>query len=145
MEDLVVTCSGIMVELWILNSGYWQQNGGNFSELWGICDKTAKKMHTDHSWSCFFHKWCGKDLIGLLYTTEQDKWHQIAKGAKDVEMGTRNGAISETNFGFVIWSDPKLEKIGSDWLYKNMSLYHKWGLIMVKLQRTWGLFRVEKT
>lgn len=48
-------------------------------------------------------------------------------------METRNGAISETNFGSVIWSDPKLEKIGSDRLYKNMSLYHKWGLIMVKL------------
>lgn len=48
-------------------------------------------------------------------------------------MGTRNGAINETNLGFGIWSDPKLEKIGSDWLYKNMSLYHKWGLIMVKL------------
>lgn len=32
-------------------------------------------------------------------------------------MGTRNGAINTgTNFGFVIWSDPKLEKMGSDWL-----------------------------
>lgn len=42
MEDIVVTCSGIMVEFWILNSGYWQQNGGNFSKG-GICDITAKK------------------------------------------------------------------------------------------------------
>lgn len=58
-------------------------------------------------------------------------------------MGTRNGAISETNFGSVIWSDPKLEKIGSDWLYKNMSLYHKWGLIMVKLQRTEGYLELK--
>lgn len=58
-------------------------------------------------------------------------------------MGTRNGAINETNFGFVIWSDPKLEKIGSDWLYKNMSLYHKWGLIMVKLQRTEGYLELK--
>lgn len=58
-------------------------------------------------------------------------------------MGTRNGAINETNFGFVIWSDPKLEKIGSDWLYRNMSLYHKWGLIMVKLQRTKGYLELK--
>lgn len=58
-------------------------------------------------------------------------------------MGTRNGAISETNFGSVIWSDPKLEKIGSDRLYKNMSLYHKQGLIMVKLQRTKGYLELK--
>lgn len=59
-------------------------------------------------------------------------------------MGIRNGVINEINFGFVIWSDLKLEKIGLDWFYKNMSLYYKWGLIMVKFQRIEGLFRVEK-
>lgn len=33
-------------------------------------------------------------------------------------MGIRNGVINEINFGFVIWSDLKLEKIGLDWFYK---------------------------
>lgn len=33
MENIVITCSDIMVKLWILSSRYQQQNGSDFSKL----------------------------------------------------------------------------------------------------------------